>query len=166
MLPRQVLEVCSLAEFSSESARALLLQVSWLSRQCSTHVRNNRNEQVTGVRYSVHGLSSSRPHYLLPTFSVLMNGCAIIMLGLVAYGTLHIKTGNFMPWQWLMIITGIITLVVAVLFWCVTRFFHPPPCSNCWHWLTYDWHQVLFSRLPCHSTFPYPRGENYRRWAD
>ena len=29
-----------------------------------------------------------------------MNGAAIIMLGLVAFGTLHIKTGSFMPWQW------------------------------------------------------------------
>lgn len=29
-----------------------------------------------------------------------MNGAAIIMLGLVAYGTLHIDTGKFMPWQW------------------------------------------------------------------
>lgn len=29
-----------------------------------------------------------------------MNGAAIVMLGLIAYGTLHIKTGNFMPWQW------------------------------------------------------------------
>ncbi|KAI0072273.1 MFS general substrate transporter [Panus rudis PR-1116 ss-1] len=50
-----------------------------------------------------------------------MNGAAIVMLGLVAYGTLHIKTEKFMPWQWLMIITGIITLIVAVLFW----FFFP-----------------------------------------
>ena len=48
-----------------------------------------------------------------------MNGCAIIMLGLVAYGTLHIKTEKFMPWQWLMIITGAITLIVSVLFWYV-----------------------------------------------
>ena len=33
-------------------------------------------------------------------YSVLMNGTAIILLGLIAYGTLHIKTGSFMPWQW------------------------------------------------------------------
>ena len=43
--------------------------------------------------------------------AVLMNGCAIIMLGLVAYGTLHIKTEKFMPWQWLMIITALLTLI-------------------------------------------------------
>ncbi|KAJ3517410.1 hypothetical protein NLJ89_g522 [Agrocybe chaxingu] len=51
----------------------------------------------------------------------LMNGFAIIFLGFVSFGVLHTKTENFMPWQWLMIITGIITLVTAVLFW----FFFP-----------------------------------------
>jgi len=45
-----------------------------------------------------------------------MNGAAIIMLGLIAYGTLHIKTTTFMPWQWLMIIFGAITFVVSILF--------------------------------------------------
>ncbi|KAJ7685465.1 major facilitator superfamily domain-containing protein [Mycena polygramma] len=47
----------------------------------------------------------------------LMNGVAVIFLGFVAFGVLHTKTPNFMPWQWLMIITGLITLVTAVLFW-------------------------------------------------
>ncbi|KZT71376.1 MFS general substrate transporter [Daedalea quercina L-15889] len=51
----------------------------------------------------------------------LMNGTAIIFLGLVAYGTLHIKHGVLAPWQWLMIITGLITFVTSVLFW----FFFP-----------------------------------------
>ncbi|KAJ7905839.1 major facilitator superfamily domain-containing protein [Mycena olivaceomarginata] len=46
----------------------------------------------------------------------LMNGFAVIFLGFVAFGT-----PNFMPWQWLMIITGAITLVTSVLFW----FFFP-----------------------------------------
>ncbi|KAK0497020.1 major facilitator superfamily domain-containing protein [Armillaria luteobubalina] len=30
----------------------------------------------------------------------LMNGFAIIFLGFVAFGVLHTKTDNFMPWQW------------------------------------------------------------------
>ncbi|PSS31052.1 hypothetical protein PHLCEN_2v2384 [Hermanssonia centrifuga] len=47
----------------------------------------------------------------------LMNGAAIIMLGLIAFGVLHITSDSLMPWQWLMIITGIITLIVSVLFW-------------------------------------------------
>ncbi|TCD70250.1 hypothetical protein EIP91_004151 [Steccherinum ochraceum] len=51
----------------------------------------------------------------------LMNGAAIIMLGLIAFGTLHITGGPLEPWQWLMIIFGSITLIVSVLFW----FFFP-----------------------------------------
>jgi MFS family permease len=51
----------------------------------------------------------------------LMNGFAVIFLGFVAFGVLHTKTHNFMPWQWLMIITGIITFVTSILFW----FFFP-----------------------------------------
>ncbi|TFK42325.1 major facilitator superfamily domain-containing protein [Crucibulum laeve] len=51
----------------------------------------------------------------------LMNGTAIIFLGFVSFGVLHTKTHNFMAWQWLMIITGVITLVTSVLFW----FFFP-----------------------------------------
>ncbi|KDR73634.1 hypothetical protein GALMADRAFT_251402 [Galerina marginata CBS 339.88] len=51
----------------------------------------------------------------------LMNGFAIIFLGFVSFGVLHTKVHNFMAWQWLMIITGVITLVTSVLFW----FFFP-----------------------------------------
>ena len=29
-----------------------------------------------------------------------MNGAAIIMLGLIAFGVLHIKSTSFMAWQW------------------------------------------------------------------
>lgn len=67
-----------------------------------------------------------------------MNGFAIILLGLIAFGVLHIKSTSFMAWQWyvaprisearvcftdvrlrLMIIFGVITLIVSVLFWYV-----------------------------------------------
>lgn len=58
----------------------------------------------------------------------LMNGAAIILLGLVAYGTLHIHSGKFMPWQWLMVITGAITFVVAIAFW----FLFPDSPTNAW----------------------------------
>ncbi|GLB34691.1 putative membrane transporter [Lyophyllum shimeji] len=47
----------------------------------------------------------------------LMNGFGIIFLGLIAFGLIHTKTKNFHPWQWLMVITGLITLVVSILFW-------------------------------------------------
>lgn len=29
-----------------------------------------------------------------------MNGFAVIILGFVAYGVLHINTPRIMPWQW------------------------------------------------------------------
>ncbi|EKM82407.1 hypothetical protein AGABI1DRAFT_117893 [Agaricus bisporus var. burnettii JB137-S8] len=56
----------------------------------------------------------------------LMNGIAVIFLGFVAFGTLHTKTSKFMPWQWLMIITGLLTLVTSILFW----FFFPDSPAN------------------------------------
>ncbi|KAG5352344.1 hypothetical protein C0989_002726 [Termitomyces sp. Mn162] len=51
----------------------------------------------------------------------LMNGAAAIFLGLVAFGFIHTHNDNFHPWQWLMILTGLVTLVVSGLFW----FFFP-----------------------------------------
>ncbi|THH10288.1 hypothetical protein EW145_g1445 [Phellinidium pouzarii] len=56
----------------------------------------------------------------------LMNGTAVIILGFISFGVLHVKTGNFEPWQWLMIITGIITLITSVVFW----FFFPDSPTN------------------------------------
>lgn len=50
---------------------------------------------------------------------VLMNGTAQIISGFISFGSLHIHTTSFEPWQWLMIITGALTLVTAVAFWCV-----------------------------------------------
>lgn len=29
-----------------------------------------------------------------------MNGFAVIILGFIAFGVLHTRTPNFMPWQW------------------------------------------------------------------
>ena len=46
-----------------------------------------------------------------------MNGVAIVVLGFVSFGVLHTHTGNFHAWQWLMIITGLITLITAITFW-------------------------------------------------
>ncbi|KAF5315827.1 hypothetical protein D9611_004986 [Ephemerocybe angulata] len=58
----------------------------------------------------------------------LMNGFAIIFLGFTSFGVLHTKTPNFKPWQWLMIITGLITLIVSLLFWL----FFPDSPTNAW----------------------------------
>ena len=45
-----------------------------------------------------------------------MNGTAQIISGFIAFGSLHIKTDGLAPWQWLYIITGIITLLTAVAY--------------------------------------------------
>jgi len=58
----------------------------------------------------------------------LMNGFAIIILGFVAFGCIHIKSTRIMPWQWLMLITGIVTFIVSVLFW----FFFPDSPTTAW----------------------------------
>ncbi|KAL5511766.1 hypothetical protein ACEPAH_4984 [Sanghuangporus vaninii] len=49
----------------------------------------------------------------------LMNGLAVIIIGFISFGVLHTKTDNLEPWQWLFIITGLMTLVVAVVFWFI-----------------------------------------------
>jgi len=58
----------------------------------------------------------------------LMNGTAQIISGFVSFGCLHIQTRSFQPWQWLMVITGIVTLVVAALFW----FLFPDSPTTAW----------------------------------
>ncbi|KAG0692259.1 MFS general substrate transporter [Suillus ampliporus] len=58
----------------------------------------------------------------------LMNGIAQIISGFISFGSLHIKTGGFAPWQWLMIITGTLTLITAVVYW----FFFPDSPTNAW----------------------------------
>ncbi|KAI0944706.1 hypothetical protein AcW1_002354 [Taiwanofungus camphoratus] len=47
----------------------------------------------------------------------LMNGTAQIVIGFISFGVLHAKSGRFQPWQWLVIITGLLTLITAVAFW-------------------------------------------------
>ncbi|KAF7375381.1 MFS general substrate transporter [Mycena sanguinolenta] len=58
----------------------------------------------------------------------LMNGFAQIISGFISFGTLHIHTDKFEPWQWLMIITGGITFFVSLLFW----FLFPDSPTTAW----------------------------------
>ncbi|KAH7882087.1 MFS general substrate transporter [Phlebopus sp. FC_14] len=58
----------------------------------------------------------------------LMNGTAQIISGFISFGTLHIHTKGFEPWQWFMIITGIITLILAICYW----FLFPDSPANAW----------------------------------
>ncbi|OJA20275.1 hypothetical protein AZE42_11034 [Rhizopogon vesiculosus] len=49
----------------------------------------------------------------------LMNGVGRIISGFISFGVAHIKTAWFEPWQWLMVITGLLTLILAISF-CIT----------------------------------------------
>ncbi|KAJ7871730.1 major facilitator superfamily domain-containing protein [Mycena leptocephala] len=61
-------------------------------------------------------------------FIQLTSLIAQIISGFISFGTLHIKTSKFEPWQWLMVITGILTLFTSVSFW----FFFPDSPTNAW----------------------------------
>ncbi|KAG6820122.1 hypothetical protein H0H93_005128 [Arthromyces matolae] len=77
----------------------------------------------------------------------LMNGTAQIIIGFISFGTLHIQSTKFQPWQWLMIITGLITLVVALAFW----FFFPDSPTNAW-FLTKGERIVAIQRIKVNQT--------------
>ncbi|KIJ61693.1 hypothetical protein HYDPIDRAFT_31026 [Hydnomerulius pinastri MD-312] len=77
----------------------------------------------------------------------LMNGTAQIISGFVSFGTLHITTKGFEPWQWFMIITGAITLILAVLYW----FFFPDSPTNAW-FLTMDERAKAVQRIKENQT--------------
>lgn len=99
--------------------------------------------------------------------TVLMNGVAIIILGFVAFGVLHTTNENFQPWQWyvrpptltflirgsdgmfcacdchrLMVITGLITLIISVIFW----FFFPDSPMTA-HFLSEDERLIAVERI-------------------
>ncbi|KAF8136478.1 major facilitator superfamily domain-containing protein, partial [Boletus edulis] len=77
----------------------------------------------------------------------LMNGFAVIILGFIAFGVLHTHTLDFMPWQWLMIITGSITLLTSVLFW----FLFPDSPTTAW-FLTPEERVAALKRIQVNQT--------------
>ncbi|KAI0337509.1 MFS general substrate transporter [Trametopsis cervina] len=77
----------------------------------------------------------------------LMNGTAQIIAGFISFGSLHIHTPNFEPWQWLMIITGTLTLITAVAYW----FLFPDSPTNAW-FLTPDERAKAVQRIKENQT--------------
>ncbi|THG95272.1 hypothetical protein EW026_g6352 [Hermanssonia centrifuga] len=77
----------------------------------------------------------------------LMNGTAQIISGFISFGSLHITTTGFEPWQWLMIITGAITLVNAAAYW----FLFPDSPTNAW-FLTPDERAKAVQRIKGNQT--------------
>ena len=86
-----------------------------------------RPEQTRRVGYWCKP-SSLRAVVFSHCVAVLMNGTAQIISGFIAFGSLHIKTSGFEPWQWLMIICGVLTLITAVCYW----FLFPDSPTNAW----------------------------------
>ncbi|TCD67482.1 hypothetical protein EIP91_012343 [Steccherinum ochraceum] len=77
----------------------------------------------------------------------LMNGTAQIISGFISFGTLHIHTSRFEPWQWLMVITGALTLFTAVAYW----FFFPDSPTNAW-FLTPEERALAVARIKDNQT--------------
>jgi MFS transporter, ACS family, allantoate permease len=77
----------------------------------------------------------------------LMNGTAQIILAFIAYGTLNITKSKLEPWQWLMIITGLLTLILSVCFW----FFFPDSPTNAW-FLTSNERAIAVQRIKGNQT--------------
>ncbi|KAF7309172.1 MFS general substrate transporter [Mycena kentingensis (nom. inval.)] len=77
----------------------------------------------------------------------LMNGTAQIISGFISFGTLHIHTPAFEPWQWLMVITGTLTFITSLLFW----FLFPDSPTNAW-FLTPQERAVAVLRIKVNQT--------------
>ncbi|KAI0053755.1 MFS general substrate transporter [Auriscalpium vulgare] len=77
----------------------------------------------------------------------LMNGTAQIISGFLSFGALHIHTPKFEPWQWLMVITGFLTLLTSVAFF----FYFPDSPTNAW-FLTHDERAKAVQRIKGNQT--------------
>ncbi|KAF8271799.1 major facilitator superfamily domain-containing protein, partial [Lactarius quietus] len=77
----------------------------------------------------------------------LMTGTAQIVSGFISFGSLHIHTGGFKPWQWLMIITGTLTFITSILFF----FLFPDSPTSAW-FLTIDERAKAVQRIKENQT--------------
>ncbi|KZT68578.1 MFS general substrate transporter [Daedalea quercina L-15889] len=77
----------------------------------------------------------------------MMNGTAQIILGFVSFGSLHTHTLNFEPWQWLVVITGAITIVSSLAFWIM----FPDSPTSAW-FLTHEERVIAVQRLKVNQT--------------
>ncbi|KAG2078464.1 MFS general substrate transporter [Suillus decipiens] len=77
----------------------------------------------------------------------LMNGTAQVVTAFIAFGVFQINTKGFEPWQWLMIITGAMTMILAISFW----FLFPDSPTNAW-FLTPDERAKAVQRIKENQT--------------
>ncbi|KAF8521397.1 MFS general substrate transporter [Hysterangium stoloniferum] len=96
---------------------------------------------VTSMFYT-HREQSQRVGYWF-----LMNGSAQIISGFLSFGVLHIHKSALHPWQWFMIITGIMTLILAVFYWIL----FPDSPANAW-FLTLEERKIAVERIKVNQT--------------
>ncbi|KAF8521390.1 major facilitator superfamily domain-containing protein [Hysterangium stoloniferum] len=77
----------------------------------------------------------------------LMNGSAQMISGFLSFGVLHIHKSALHPWQWFMIITGIMTLILAVFYWIL----FPDSPANAW-FLTLEERKIAVERIKVNQT--------------
>lgn len=77
----------------------------------------------------------------------LMDGVAHIIYGFLSFGVLHIQNTGFAAWKWLMIITGLITLVLAGIFWL---YFPDSPITA--RFLTLEERKIAIERIKVNQT--------------
>ncbi|KAJ3752564.1 MFS general substrate transporter [Lentinula raphanica] len=70
-----------------------------------------------------------------------------IATGFISFGVLHIQTKGFQPWQWLMIITGILSFMTAAAFW----FLFPDSPTTAW-FLTPEERVTAIQRVKVNQT--------------
>ncbi|KAF9029324.1 MFS general substrate transporter [Hymenopellis radicata] len=75
------------------------------------------------------------------------SGLASIVSSFISYGVLHIKHSRLEPWQWFMIIIGMITFVTGVIFW----FAFPDSPTTAW-FLTPEERIVAVKRIQVEQT--------------
>ncbi|PAV15644.1 MFS general substrate transporter [Pyrrhoderma noxium] len=98
---------------------------------------------ITAGFMIVSAMFYTRPEQTLRVgYWFLMNGTAQIISGFIAFGSLHINTPGFEPWQWLMIICGILTLITSVCYW----FLFPDSPTNAW-FLTPEERAIAVNRI-------------------
>lgn len=66
---------------------------------------------MNGTGMPVVARSHSRLHLSPLTLS------AQILAAFVSFGVLHIPKNSLAPWQWYMIITGVLTIILSIFFW-------------------------------------------------
>ncbi|KAJ3733083.1 MFS general substrate transporter [Lentinula guzmanii] len=110
-------------------------------------LRNFRELVVVRIILGISMFYTRNEQMLRVGYWYLMNGTAQIATGFISFGVLHIQTKGFQPWQWLMIITGILSFMTATAFW----FLFPDSPTTAW-FLTPEERATAIQRVKVNQT--------------